>query len=437
MSSNFQGDTLWLNPVMSTKHLKALDMHVVEESIRKEFILNNYGVLYEKHLTQLTDLFHKYGLPVARQYDERVKLRSICLNLLNSLYTTNSRANRTVQSTKLKEMLSKGKIVDNESDVEKYEDQDENQISNRLKTEIAFAFLPLCEKSDEEVEEKEVYVSAVATPGRFYVQLLYSNEILDRLNRSIADLIGKVDKNVTELETYKTQTEYIRANLTVEAFKWIKSKSIPIYCLAKLNSEEFFRAEIIGYEKIEDEVKWRVFFVDFGDENLVSLDDVYPMTETQMPCRSLPFQAIECSLELTIRPTKQQVADQVDQVERKWSKESGDYFWSLTQDKQNFYIKLYATAVSENQQKRVDTEPRPTSVRSYNIVLKKKAYPSSLNIAHQLVIYRPEHVDLTREERTRFFLCPSAGESLFPANNSPKSQQLEKYAKIFIIKMIK
>ncbi len=422
------GNTLWLDPVTYTKHLRALNMYVVDESIRKELIDNNYGVLYEKHLSQLTDLFHKYSVPVARQHDERAQLRHMCINLLNSFYTPNN-PSRSVQSKK--KSSKKCKSEDGDSDQEKQNRKlDDKQILDWLKKEITFAYLPISGKSgDDELEEKEVYVSAVNTPSQFYVQQVYSNELLDRLNRNIADHICKTNSDDKNMEAYKKLVMFIRQNLTVEAFEWIRSRSIPLYCLARLNNEEFFRAEILECVKIEDQVKWRVFFVDFGDENVVTLDDIYPMTESQMPCRSLPFQAIECSLELAIRPPKQPVSGSDPQIfERKWSKESGDYLWSLTQDKQNYYIKLHATALSANEQ---------TTKRSYNIALKKKAYPDSLNIAHQLVYSNFGCAELTREERTRLFLSDKGTSSLFQTDNSPKSLLLEKSTHQFIIKMIK
>jgi hypothetical protein len=434
--------------------LEALDMDVVQESVRKEFILNNYAVNYEKHMKQLIELFMKYSLPVARQFDERARKRRTCLDILHSFYAPSS------SSKKLhKEDLRKRKVknADNDesqeqNDAKFSENDNETAILARLQTQIAFAYLPLSDKAsrgEEPAQETEVYVSVVNSPARFYVQSTYSYDLLERLNDGIADQVRKAKdmENNDELDSYKKQIEFIRGNLNMETYEWIKSKSVPLYCLARLKNDGFFRAEITNCQRVscsdesgKDELKWSVFFVDYGDQDVVTLADIYPLTEAQMPFRSLPFQAIECSLEQSIRPLK------CGEMAGVWSEEVGDHLWSLTHTTENYLLKLYAQALSVMKNSMPSSSSSSSSQmsrRSYMVNLKRKAYPEKLSIAHQLagVVYRLNDglivkrcAELTREEKKSFHLSSQSVQTLFAEE---KSSVLYNYTKQFLLTMIK
>lgn len=267
------GNTLWLHPVSSFKHLKQVKLAIIDDCIRSELVSHNFATSYLAHLNDLKQLFSKNKIKIARQEDESMHLETLCIRLLENLYEN-------------------FKMSDNDSQIESI---------------VAYAFL-------EKKKLGQLYVSAVETPAKFYIQNAYSNRFLERLNGDIKEFLNqlksyklnigtfdinnnnnKIKNNNNEIfEQFEERTKQIRSSLnkkTIDHIKKVYNKKL--FCLAKLKSEnEYFRAEIKDFKDETNEI--RVFYVDFGDYSWVNLDEIYPLNEKFL--RILPFQAIECSL---------------------------------------------------------------------------------------------------------------------------------------------
>ncbi len=106
--------------------------------------------------------------------------------------------------------------------------------------------------------------------------------------------------NFKKYSKFIKSTEQIRSKLNERTFEHFKSKSMPVYCFARLRREnEWFRARIIQVVSVMEEnneqspnarnkIRVRVFFVDYGDYDMVTLDDIYPIDEKFI--QRLPFQ---------------------------------------------------------------------------------------------------------------------------------------------------
>lgn len=388
-----------MNPIASYKHLKAIDLLVIEDSIRLELIENNYGVNYPKHMRLLKELFKQNNLNVPKVEDEALVLEKECMNLFKKFYDF---------------------VFDNNT--------------------ITYAHL---DKTPDILNC--VLVSSINTPNIFYVQNSYSNELLKRLNQDIKKFLLNI-KNLKEyvqkikesndsdekddlqiddddkkncLE-YIERTEFFRKHFNKTHFDWFCKNNKPLYCLARLRQDnEYFRAKIVDYKPAEDREndKIKVFFVDYGDHDTIGREDIFPLFETFI--KICPFQAIECSLD-GIKPvqaiTREDSKDSIrsDSLQ-KWSDEAGDLMWDLTHDDLNRYIDLFARVVKlehmvpyvyVNTDEGLDLDGYKAAwieppKRHYKIKLFQKSYPEFIDIGHKLV--EQNQARLSKEEEDAVF----------------------------------
>lgn len=143
------GNTLWLHPVSSFKYLKELNLNIIDDCVRYQLVLENFGIDYPSHLKELTNNFVAANLPVARQEDEEFKREQNCTKLLASFY-------------------------ENPEDA----------------TAVTYAHL------DVSNDLCRVFMSACDTPARFWIQKKATNTLLDRLNSDIGQFVDKVNERL-------------------------------------------------------------------------------------------------------------------------------------------------------------------------------------------------------------------------------------------------
>ncbi|XP_055916779.1 tudor and KH domain-containing protein homolog [Eupeodes corollae] len=123
----------------------------------------------------------------------------------------------------------------------------------------------------------EVYVSAIASPGKFWVQLIGpQSKKLDNLVKELTDYY-----NVAENREMHTITEPYLGQIVAAVFKY---------------DGKWYRAEIVGIlpnEYNANEVVLDLYFVDYGDSEYCSPHEVF---ELRTDFLTLRFQAIECFL---------------------------------------------------------------------------------------------------------------------------------------------
>ena len=352
------GNLLWLHPISSFKSLKELNMIVIDECVRNELVSSKYAIEFESHLNSLKEIFSECGMSIASQEDKQLNLEIASDLVLESLL----------------------------ADV----------------AAISYAYL----NSNDQINQ--VYVSAVDTPAKFFVQNSYSYELLSRLNSDIKQYLKNLNdyeirvQNLLErtkkkdeyeineekmFEDFLKRTNQARDTLTKEIFDLLKSKKKKLFCLAKLTKEDqFFRAEIVDYRqkenKQEDELK--VFFVDYGDFNWISKNEIFPLSERFL--KILPFQAIECSLDGVIMSNNRKQSEICDDG---WSFEAGDAMWDMTHDENNVHLNLYTqvnSVLTQNQQQSQNARNLiDLSLKKYSIKLFKRKLPGQIEIAHELV----------------------------------------------------
>jgi hypothetical protein len=349
-------------------------------------IENNYAVQYPKHMKLLKELFRENDLPVAKTEDEALDLEKGCTKLLECF---------------------------------------DFKIENNP---ISYAYL---NKSDNTYNN--VYVSAVETPAHFYLQNMYSYELLEKLNDDIKTHLKKIElfkKKQSLIEekhkqsehereanaynqNYLKRSEYLQTNLDKRKLEWLQAKNIGLYCLAKLKKEElYFRAKIISINEIsqnrnEDEIE--VFFVDYGDSDKIDRTEIYPLD--QYFIRTCPFQAIECSLDGII-PHK----------ETKWTGKAGDLFWNLTHLNNGVHIESKAQVVSvldstanTNNTNKNREDFQPTEQKRYNIKLSTEHFPDFIDVSYKLV--ENKLARLTREEEEKLFNLKLINDSRYKLSN--------------------
>ncbi|XP_031841503.2 tudor and KH domain containing protein papi isoform X1 [Nomia melanderi] len=140
----------------------------------------------------------------------------------------------------------------------------------------------------------EVYVSAMESPSKFWVQIVGRGTIA-------------LNKLVSEMTAYYNDEQ----NHELHKLKDIIPGQI---CAAKFSSDEqWYRAQIIS-AAVEDG-KCEVYFMDYGDHDVVPFDNIL---EIRTDFLSLRMQAMECSLS-NVKPR-----------EDEWSAEACDRFAELT-----------------------------------------------------------------------------------------------------------
>lgn len=408
---------MWLNPISSYKNLTAINLVIIDDFAQLELIQNKYGVHYPSHMRDLRELFEKNNIPIPRLEDESILLEK--------------------ESSKF---------------MEKYYDFEFDSST------VFYAHL------DRSNKHNEIFVSSVYSPSKFFIQNVYSIDLLEKLNSDIKDFIRDVEslknqicltKSILNLDTtfldsdiikerasdidFLKRTEFIRNSLNKKLFDWLKSKNRALYCLAKLNQDGgYYRAKIIDF--ISDETKMiKVFFVDYGDDDKINLNEIYPISEKFI--RISQFQAIECSLD-GILPF-----DLNNNEQNEWSEQSGDNLWDLTHTENNNHCYLYANVISSDI---VNEETYSDCVRNeikdskysknkqirnkYSITMHKKSYPEYLNLAHKLVAQKC--AKFTDEEEKNVFSCLS-DRNISSSNETINKKIFSNLAKKFITNFIK
>lgn len=386
-----KGNTLWLHPVSSFKYLKELNLNIIDDCVRYELVLNNFGIEYPNHLKCLKSCFALNGLKIARQEDEKYNLQQKCHEFMKNLY-----------------------------------DEIDNSVS------VTHAHL------DRENDSNKVYLSSCDTPSKFWLQNEYSANLLERLNIDINKFIANVKEKAERLkesirektidhkdrdkktndeeiaENFIIKTKTIQEKFDKDVFDLLASEKKPIYCLAKINKEnEYNRARIVEYAKAKsnesmDEIK--VFFVDYGDFDWVNKNEILPLPQNFI--KVLPFQAIECSLTGLIQ-------------EENWTDPAGDQLWSQTHDDENFHIELLA---------KVDSFIQKNGAKKYSVILSKKDYPKNVNIAYRLVASGCARLTKDEEETLVSIDDLKSGDS---AGVGMNVHQLRNLAKQLVVNFVK
>ncbi|KFP24871.1 Tudor domain-containing protein 6, partial [Colius striatus] len=114
--------------------------------------------------------------------------------------------------------------------------------------------------------EEDVYITHVEDPWTFYCQLERCADVLAQLT----DNIARLSETMTSLET---------------------SQDIGSLCLAKYSDKHWYRGVIV-----ETKPNMQVFFVDFGNTEVIEKDHLLPLPSNACDILHLPMQAIKCSL---------------------------------------------------------------------------------------------------------------------------------------------
>lgn len=148
----------------------------------------------------------------------------------------------------------------------------------------------------------EVFVSAISSPSRFWVQIVGSSAT-------------ELDILVQEMTVYYNIVEN-------QALHQIREPYLGKIVAAKFNYDnKWYRAEIVAIQPNEfksQEIVLDLYFVDYGDTQFVKPENVF---ELRTDFLSLRFQAIECFL-AHVQPT----TNKLDQ----WDEEAVDKFEALT-----------------------------------------------------------------------------------------------------------
>lgn len=141
----------------------------------------------------------------------------------------------------------------------------------------------------ENKEYVEVYVSAVANPGIFWVQIVSSMAL--KLDELTADMSRHYGQNIEKPPNSVKIGDYVAAPFE--------------------NDVSWYRAKVMEIK--DDELD--LFYMDYGDSGYLTKDKVRPLSAEYL---QLPIQSIECRL-ARVKPNGEQ-----------WSEESIDKFEDLT-----------------------------------------------------------------------------------------------------------
>lgn len=375
---------MWLHPITSYKHLKNLDMCVREDSIQLELIENNYGVRYPAHLKKLRNLFQENGLFVPKIEDNLIKVKNQSNEFYKVLYD--------LENFKEEDFKPDFSFLNKNSDNSVYLSNVQNSMDKIYLQSKKFHDNLLSLNDDIEKYIKRVLKSKES-------HKLKNRNKNDESNNSAVEIQFEEDEISQDLLFWK-RTMSLRQNINKITIEYLKTICKSLYCIV-LNKSEYNRAEIL---EISDNGKIKVFFVDFGDVGFVSEDEIFPICPKFI--RQLPFQAIECSID-TIKPINSDLNNNING----WSKESIDFFVSLSRDKQDIFFDLYAQVL--------DTY----DLFKYSIRLFRKAYPENVDLSHEMVANRQARLDLEKE--SKLFLIDQN-------SNNQLSQLAKQFFNLFI-----
>uniref|UniRef100_A0A8B9QAY5 Tudor domain containing 6 n=1 Tax=Apteryx owenii TaxID=8824 RepID=A0A8B9QAY5_APTOW len=114
--------------------------------------------------------------------------------------------------------------------------------------------------------EEDIYITHVDDPWKFYCQLARCTDVLAQLTENI----GNLSKIVTSSKT---------------------SQNSGSLCLARYTDNHWYRGVVTKTKPNKE-----VFFVDFGNTELVKKEDLLPIPSSAYDVLLLPMQAIKCSL---------------------------------------------------------------------------------------------------------------------------------------------
>lgn len=178
-----------------------------------------------------------------------------------------------------------------------------------------------------------VYVYAINNPNSFFIQRV--------------DFINQINNISSECETMIKENK----------LKKLETFQKGLYCIAPFVDYKWYRSCIIDEEICSSE-EINVFFVDFGDTNIVKKSDVYIIPSKYL---LLPFQAIHCSLAGVIP------------VQNNWIKEAGDTFHELTLEGEN--KKLFSA-------KALKQEPSSITKGNYYLI---ELWCADFNLSEKLI----------------------------------------------------
>ncbi|XP_075057426.1 tudor domain-containing protein 6 isoform X2 [Mixophyes fleayi] len=115
--------------------------------------------------------------------------------------------------------------------------------------------------------EEEVYITHVNPSLEFYCQLSRSAEIIENISDAIANVCNK--------------TQHLK----------LSHGSGPL-CLAKFSDQQWYR----GFIRSDMKTTAEIFFVDFGNVEIVAKEDLLPILCSESELLLSPMQAIKCSL---------------------------------------------------------------------------------------------------------------------------------------------
>jgi len=181
----------------------------------------------------------------------------------------------------------------------------------------------------------QVFVSAVATPNRFWIQVFSPRSVeLDHLNDEMSDYYSKEENRI------------------LHALK--KAEIGQIVAAPYPNDDKWYRAEVKTIEANdcnENESQLDLYYVDYGDCNYFKTNDIYQLRTDFL---KLPFQAIECTL-ANLKPNEGE----------EWSEKAIEMFEELSHVAQ--WRPLMAKVVSCDQKTRGQREGSPVpSVRLFD-----------------------------------------------------------------------
>lgn len=140
----------------------------------------------------------------------------------------------------------------------------------------------------------DVYVSAVDTPSKFWVQISGSKSIqLDKLATEMTEFYDD-EKNKA-----KFQPNEINVSDTVAAYFQ--------------GDSSWYRAQVLKISEEDDVKKFSVFYLDFGDCAILNRDSICMLKPDYL---SIPFQAIECSLADVVPIDTQWTEQAIDEFEK-------------------------------------------------------------------------------------------------------------------------
>jgi len=152
---------------------------------------------------------------------------------------------------------------------------------------------------DKSAKEIEIYVSAVVSPSKFYIQILGSQT-------SELDLL--VDAMTEYYSSEENQARHV-----------ITKPQLGQLVAAKFEGDDrWYRAEVLTYEPNHQNEMYDLFFPDYGDNLYVYPQDIFELKNDFL---GLKYQAIECFLAF-VKPINPENKNQ-------WSRKANDRFDNL------------------------------------------------------------------------------------------------------------